>query len=671
MTRLCVRDARILILVVLCAATIAIFATFASFAQVGNANPSTHTSTGSSAPIRPLTPTTKGFAGNSSLDSGNPIFLPALTFATGVVSFVAVADVNGDGKPDLLSANLYGGDPFEDEGSVGVMLGNGDGTFQTVVNYPADGTGVSTLAVADLNGNGKRDVVIASRCVKGSNCSPGPAAVLLGNGDGTFQPAVAYDTGGYPQSIGIADIDGDGKLDLVVMNVYGSGVYGVGVLLGNGDGTFRPAIQSGSGGTLSSWINIADVNGDGKPDLVQGGVFVFIGNGDGTFQSAVHYDPGGTYGDSAAIADVNGDGILDVIAATPCDPKGNCNGHGTLGVMLGNGDGTFKNPVLYDVDGSEEGSVGAADINQDGKIDLITNGGVLLLGNGDGTFQPALTFSPGVKAGFMAIADVNGDSRPDVVLNANGVMATLINNTGPHTSTTTALISQENPASPRQKVTYVATVSSQSGIANGTVTFNDGGSAIGTVTVSANQAKFATTYKSEGVHSITATYSGDLHNSGSTSSVLTESIEGKSKTVVKGSPSPSYVGQSVTFTATITSPQGSIPDGETVTFYDKGAAIGTATTASGVATFTTAFLTAKIHIVMASYPGDSHFEPSSGTIHQVVKTDPTTTSLSSNPNPSTYGQSVTFTATVASSGPQPTGTVKFFDGKTRIGWRFR
>jgi len=139
------------------------------------------------------------------------------------------------------------------------------------------------------------------------------------------------------------------------------------------------------------------------------------------------------------------------------------------------------------------------------------------------------------------------------------------------------------------------------------------------------------------------------------------------KTVVTTSGSPSFVGQAVTFTATVKWTYGTVPDGELVTFYDGTTAIGTRSTASGVATFTTSSLTAKTHYIKATYAGDAKFMLSSGTVKQVVEKYPTTTSLTSSLNPSHFGQAVTFTAHVTSTGPAPTGSVKFLDGTLAIG----
>src|SRR5712671_2252019 len=163
-------------------------------------------------------------------------FRPAVLYFSGgtyPISIV-VADVNNDGKPDLLLVNIA-------SNNLGVLLGNGDGTFQAVVTYASGGQSPFSVVISDVNGDGKPDVVIANQCA-GANCQGGRGGlgVLLGKGDGTFQPAVTYDTGsGQSLSIAVADVNGDNKLDLAVANWAGD----VGILLGRGDGTFRPVVS--------------------------------------------------------------------------------------------------------------------------------------------------------------------------------------------------------------------------------------------------------------------------------------------------------------------------------------------------------------------------------------------------------------------------------------------
>lgn len=151
------------------------------------------------------------------------------------------------------------------------------------------------------------------------------------------------------------------------------------------------------------------------------------------------------------------------------------------------------------------------------------------------------------------------------------------------------------------------------------------------------------------------------------SAQLSGTVPYPSKTVVTTSGSPSFVGQSVTFTATVTSTRGPIPDGELVTFYDGTTAFGSAGLTSGTAAFSTSSLSAKSHTIKATYSGDAEIVPSAGSVAQVVDQYATTTTLNSSPNPSTHGQAVTFTATVTSAGPTPTGKVSFKDGTTGIG----
>ena len=133
--------------------------------------------------------------------------------------------------------------------------------------------------------------------------------------------------------------------------------------------------------------------------------------------------------------------------------------------------------------------------------------------------------------------------------------------------------------------------------------------------------------------------------------------------------SPTLVGQPVTFTATVTSTRGAIPNGELVTFYDGTTAMASVALAGGTAAYTTSSLSAKTHTIKATYDGDANFRPSTGSVTQVVDKNPTTTALSSSPNPSQSGQAVTFTATVTSAGPTPTGKVKFMDGAKALGSR--
>jgi len=255
-----------------------------------------------SAPMATATPAT-----GMSL-SANTIFVEAPVFSSGgyTARSVAVADVNGDGKPDLLVVNQCSTSSCANSnGVVGVLLGNGDGTFQAAVTYASGGANAYSVAVADVNGDGKPDLLVSNQCVD-NNCANGSVGVLLGNGDGTFQSAASYGSGGeFAYSVAAADVNGDGKPDLLVANQCATSNCTnpngtVGVLMGNGDGTFQPAVMYASGGVNTNSVAVADVNGDGKPDLVisnqcadsncaNGTVGVLLGNGNGTFRPVVTY----------------------------------------------------------------------------------------------------------------------------------------------------------------------------------------------------------------------------------------------------------------------------------------------------------------------------------------------------------------------------------------------
>jgi hypothetical protein len=389
------------------------------------------------------------------LGNGDGTFQTAVSYGSGglFTAAVVVADVNGDGKSDLVVANQYADNTYT-IGSISVLLGNGDGTFQAAISYGSGAWDAYSVAVGDMNGDGKPDLVVANLCVD-VNCANGTVAVLLGNGDGTFQTAVSYGSGGYNAlSVAVGDLNGDGKLDVVVENIDA-----VSVLLGLGNGTLESAVRypSGGGNGIPASLALGDVNGDGKPDIVvtdnagdygqDGEVGVLLGNGDGTFKAAVGYDSGGGNAVFVAVADVNGDGKPDLVVANQClvgylDGYCEVQANSSVGVLLGNGDGTFQSPMSYWSGGSSATSVAVSDVNGDGKPDLLvanqdefdgSQGGSVsvLLGNGDGTFQSAPSYSSGALEfeipAAAAVGDFNGDGKQDVVV-ANGGVGVLLGN---------------------------------------------------------------------------------------------------------------------------------------------------------------------------------------------------------------------------------------------------
>lgn len=555
--------------------------------------------------------------GDGTLD-GAVIYQPAGVDTFGLVS----ADVNGDGKPDLLVAEQCQ-DNNCNNGAVSVLLGNGDGTFQAGQAFSSGGLYSLWIAAGDVNGDGKTDVVVTNQCVSGSNCSQGSVAVLLGNGDGTFQAATTYATDNDGQTVTLADVNGDGKLDIILANECSDSTCdsgSVSIMLGNGDGTFQSAVSYNSGGTWTLGAAVGDVNGDGKPDLVvpnecvsqsscsNGLVAVLLGNGDGTFQTAVTYNSGGADANAVQLADMNNDGKLDVVVQNYCASSSNCN-NGTMSVLLGNGDGTFQTAVSTNI--PQAGgwqSIIIGDFNGDHKLDVASGASEsFLLGNGDGTLQAPQSLAA-TGSGIVS-ADFNGDGRPDLAV---GGVAILLNiSDGFVISTTTSLNSSSNPSSFGQSVTFTATVNPQSpSMPTGTITFSDGSTQLGQAAVSSGSASLTTSAMALGSHSITASYSGDSNFGGSVSTALNQVVAmASTTTTLSGSPNPAAVGQNVTFTATVNSTTSGTPTG-TVSFFDGSTQIGSSSLSSGVAAFSTSSLAAASHIVTAVYSGDSNFNGS-------------------------------------------------------------
>ncbi len=479
---------------------------------------------------------------------------------------VAIADLNGDGKLDIVVSNWCINNTVPcPSGAVAVLLGNGDGTFQAPTTYSSGGVYGTDVAIGDLNGDGKPDIVVVN-CGNAANnhCigAGGNAGVLFGNGNGTFQPVVSMPLGGGgfgAIAVAIADINADGKLDIIVAGDCTSGGCG-GVLLGNGDGTFQPEIPFGSAGLIAFSLAIGDVNGDGKLDAVIGNqcatqacqtstVGVSLGNGDGTFQPAVAYNSGGIYPDGVAIADLKGDGKADLVVAN--SSTSTTINQGDVGVLIGNGDGTFQPVVAYPASEFGAAAIKVTDMDGDGKPDVVVvncsaisgncNGGGgnvgVLLGNGDGTLKPVVTFPPGGNTPFaVGVADLNGDGKPDVVVgncnsnvcgNAPGSVAVLLNTS--LAPTTTTLTSSLNPSNFGQSVTFTATTTGEGFkvTPTGTVTFFDGSTNLGTSNLNTSaQATLSTSTLTVGTHSITATYNGDSNFASSTSSVVSQLVQG-------------------------------------------------------------------------------------------------------------------------------------------------
>jgi len=317
---------------------------------------------------------------------------------TNPVSVVA-ADINGDGKLDLISANL-------NADTLSILTNDGSGNFAFASTVSA-GHRPRSVAAVDVNGDGKLDLICASDL-------DNTLSVLTNNGGGGFvlssSPAV-----NFPYSVVATDVNGDGKLDLVAANILAKTLS---VLTNNGNGGFGSNTTLNVGNGPNS-VASADVNGDGKVDLIcanriDGTLLVLTNNGNGDFGSNATYIVGSEpY--SVGAADINGDGKVDLISANSFD--------NTLSVLTNNGSGIFGSNATLNV-GNEPECVVVADINGDDKMDLICansggypNPGTLsvLTNNGSGGFALATSPNVGVGADSVAAADVNGDGKVDLI----------------------------------------------------------------------------------------------------------------------------------------------------------------------------------------------------------------------------------------------------------------
>jgi hypothetical protein len=318
------------------------------------------------------------------------LFTTAGTAPFGMVA----ADFNGDGILDLAVAN-------NDDNTVSILLGNGDGTFQPQTTFATVGSPYG-IAVGDLNGDGIPDLVVGSQGGDG-------ITVAIGNGNGTFTLSTLTASGclAYPV---LADVNDDGFLDIVVGNQCGNGID---VFLGEGNGAF--GTPSGIGGSVSNvyQVVVADFNNDGQLDIAAAAtsgsnVYIFLGNGTGAFptDTAVPAVAGAW---AIAAGDFNGDHLLDLVVSS-------LTGHGLV-TLLGNGDGTFGMPISLSASGSFR-AVAVGDVDGDGNLDVVTSsspGGIVAwLGAGDGTVSALVPIGKQTSNYGIALANFSTAGTLDI-----------------------------------------------------------------------------------------------------------------------------------------------------------------------------------------------------------------------------------------------------------------
>jgi hypothetical protein len=539
------------------------------------------------------------------------------------ISLPALADFNGDGKLDVAYGSIS---------NVYVLNGHGDGSFDSTGKMlaipPLAGTitnGAAMNLAADFDGDGNQDIAVL--VVYRSQEYPSlPIAtevwVYYGDGKGGFSaPVLALQDSRLFTTVSVADLDGTGRKDLIV-NTSGSlgGGYAVAVVSSLPGRSFGPKATYFAGTGLSN-LEIADLNRDGRPDLL-------FGNGDYNIRASsvtVLLNEGPTPAVSGvlqAVPEPSAAGQSFDLAATFTPPS----------------PATLAGNVSFSVDGNNVGSAALAKNAANFTVTLPLNIGLHTIGAiwpGDATYAP-------------------------VMLSGTHTVSAI--------PTTTSLVSSSNPSNAGSQITLTATVSSTGGTPAGSITFSDGGSLLAGVPLSAGVAQYTSSTLPVGTHPITAAYATN-GNFAASSDSLNQVVNGvPSAANVTAASNPAYIAQNVTLTGSVTSVSGT-PSG-TLAFYDGATLLGTvALSISGQASLATAFTGAGTDNLTVHYSGDAVFNDAvSPVFAENVLINPTAISITASPNPGVAFGVIGFSATVTSStGLVPDGTVVFSANGNQIG----
>ena len=582
---------------------------------------------GAAAPVTVRVPVTSNPSGSLTASSGSP-------FATGGgVTAVTVADFNGDGKPDVATANQ--------SGSVTVLIGDGSGGFTPASGSPiAVASYPDALIAGDFNGDGKMDLAVGTQ-----GNSAGNLLILYGNGSGGFTAGTRYNLAEPITTLVAGDFNNDGVLDLAT--TFQSATH-INVLLGNGAGGFTAAAGSPLTVGTGPVVMTADFDGDGNLDLAastgQGNtVYVLLGNGAGGFTGASGSPfTVGNNPFSIAVGDFNGDGVPDIATANQSGD--------TVSVLLGNGAGGFNAaPSSPFAVGSAPRQVVVGDFNGDSKADIITasqsgNNLTVLLGDGTGGFTASAgnAFATGTSPHAAAVADFNGDGRLDIVTaNQSGNnLSVLLGGVAATTATLTTTAGTSVAAGTAVPLTLAVTTANNAFAAPaGTATFYDGATALGTAAQSGGPFTFSTSALSGSSHSLTAAYVGDGRTASATSNAVSVTITGGSQTITFDPLSNQTLG-TAPFTLTATASSG-LP----VSFSSTTTAVCTISAA------TVTLLSAGTCSITSSQAGNANFLAAVSVSRSfTVSTASGTVTLSLADGTGVPGQAVEIAIQIATSG---------------------
>ncbi len=516
--------------------------------------------------------------GDGTFGSAQTIQLPTPSSTNGTV---ATADLNRDGNLDLVFPVSELSNSFNY--TVGVMLGNGNGTFQAITYIP-DGHPINVIHIADVNGDGVPDVLADASQPDAPGATAGAFFdVLLGNGNGTFRNVGSLNFGSntyYPAiNFALGDFNNDGKQDIVVT----AGAYSTGpqLCLGNGDGTFQ-ACSYAFGNVDTRYVVTSDFNRDGKLDVMFLDSFgqyvtVYLGNGSGGFTALPRITA--SFAGGIAVSDFNGDGISDVVLTTASPTNG-------FFYLQGNGDGTFTKST-YGVTGTTPQDLALGDFTSNQEPDLVI---------------PYLTYPTGTaaiildKATVTATASLSGVSVSsgthyvDAFYPGNSRYGSSVSSTVPLVgaqvaplATSATLSVNMNPITEGLYWQSTCTVTSPSGVPGGTVSFYDNGALATTATLGNGSATWGGVDLGPGTNNVYCVYGAQNNFAAATSNTVAEVVTNGTVTEPPTSTvNPTNVGQSTTFTSLVDT--GFVTLGGTVDFLSDGRSIGTASVTNVSAT---------------------------------------------------------------------------------------